>query len=64
MRSAVFFAAMIPARRATSSGLPFGFTASDSSTAGVIATKALASASRAVCDFAETSTMRALPASS
>ena len=46
--SAVRFAAIIPAVRATSSGSPLGFFASARNTAGDIRTKALASASRAV----------------
>jgi hypothetical protein len=53
---------MIPASRATSSGSPLGFFASAFTTAGFMETKAVASASRAVTFFSETSTMRARPA--
>ena len=59
--SAVRFAAMIPAVRATSSGSPLGFSGSARSTSGDITTNALASASRAVRALADTSTMRAWP---
>ena len=61
IRSEVRFAAMIPAVRATSSGSPLGFFGSARRTTGVIATNALASASRAVRGFADTSTIRAWP---
>ena len=64
INSAVRFAAMIPAVRATSSGSPFGFFGSARSTGGDITTKALASASRAVRAFDDTSTMRAWPRAS
>ena len=64
INSEVRFAAMIPAVRATSSGSPLGFSGSARKTSGLIATKALASASRAVRAFRDTSTMRAWPCAS
>src|SRR5580658_7536120 len=64
MSSLVFFAAWIPANRATSNGLPFGFFGSAASTASFNSTNALATASRRVSAFALTSTMCAWPASS
>ena len=61
IRSAVRFAAIIPASRATSSGSPLGFLGKTLRTLGFKTTKALASASRFVGDFAETSTIRDRP---
>src|SRR5579883_1818689 len=61
IRLDVCLAAMMPARRATSSGSPLGLRGRAFSTAGLRATKALASAWRRVIDFELTSTMRALP---
>ncbi len=62
--SDVRFAAMIPAIRATSSGSPLGFEGSARSTLFFIRTNALASATRAVFVFSETSTIRARPRAS
>ncbi len=64
IRSEVFFAAIIPANRATSNGSPFGFCGSARSTASFNSTNATATASRRISAFALTSTMCACPASS
>ena len=58
---AVFFAAIIPAMRATSSGSPLGFERKDCITLALMETKALASASREETAFAEISTICAWP---
>jgi hypothetical protein len=52
---------MIPASRAVSRGFPLGFLSSAFNTAALIATNALASASRRVTDFPETSTIFDFP---
>src|ERR1700739_1429018 len=59
--SDVFFAAWMPATRATSSGLPLGFCGRALRTFFESATKADAVASRRVAGLALTSTMRARP---
>ena len=51
INSDVRFAAWIPAKRAISSGLPFGLLGNAASTSDESATKAEASASRRVADF-------------
>ena len=59
--SAVRLAALMPAMRAISRGLPLGFAGSAFTTRGAMATKALASAWRLVAALADTSTMEARP---
>ena len=64
INSEVRLAAMIPARRAASSGSPFGLRASSAITLGDMATNAVASAARRVGCLPDTSTMRARPVES
>src|SRR5947209_19889402 len=61
INSAVRLAAVMPANRATSRGLPLGFLGSSFNTLDDMATKAEASASRRVALLAETSTIVARP---
>src|SRR5512144_1226383 len=66
MRSAVFLAAMMPARRATSIAFPFGSlpSAIRAIVPGESRTNPSETARLAVGGFSETSTMRVLPAAS
>src|SRR5947209_10615876 len=64
INSAVRLAAVMPANRAISSGLPLGFLGNAFNTLADISTNAEASASRCVAALAETSTIVARPPAS